>query len=96
MSLYLDLESLDDINRMTSPGLFLEMNRQKMIIFDKVQEMPELFPILRSEIDNDRRPGRSFLLGSDLFRLITRVRFPESYREYSNEVSFRWRMTAHL
>jgi predicted AAA+ superfamily ATPase len=34
------------------------------VVVDEVQRMPDLFPILRSLIDRDRRPGRFLLLGS--------------------------------
>ncbi len=34
------------------------------VVIDEAQRMPELFPILRVLIDQDRRPGRFLLLGS--------------------------------
>ena len=63
-SIYLDLESDLDIGLLAQPGLFLRENSNKRIIIDEVQRMPELFPLLRSVIDEDRRPGRFILLGS--------------------------------
>jgi len=62
--IYLDLESDIDLARLSDPGLFLRTNQAKTIIIDEVQNMPELFPLLRSLIDEDRRPGRFILLGS--------------------------------
>ena len=38
--------------------------KKKCIIIDEVQRMPNLFSILRSLVDQDRRPGRFLLLGS--------------------------------
>ena len=63
-SIYLDLESDLDMGLLSQPGLFLRENSNKRIILDEVQRMPELFPLLRSIIDEDRRPGRFILLGS--------------------------------
>lgn len=63
-SLYLDLESPRDLARLTDAESFLELQGGKLVVVDEVQRMPELFPILRSLIDRDRRPGRFLLLGS--------------------------------
>ncbi|MEQ9426118.1 MAG: ATP-binding protein [Cyclobacteriaceae bacterium] len=63
-SIYLDLESDLDLAKLFDPGLFLRTNKDKRIIIDEVQRMPELFPLLRSLIDDDRRSGRFILLGS--------------------------------
>lgn len=63
-SLYLDLERPSDQLRLSDPEFFLEKNAHKRIVIDEVQRMPELFPVLRSLVDADRRPGRFLLLGS--------------------------------
>lgn len=63
-TIYLDLESDIDLIKLTDPGIFLRSNKHRTIIIDEVQTMPELFPLLRSIIDEDRRPGRFVLLGS--------------------------------
>src|SRR5690554_3446609 len=62
--LYLDLQSVEDQNKLNEPRLFFEANRDAIICLDEIQLIPELFAILRSEIDRDRRPGRFILLGS--------------------------------
>lgn len=62
--LYLDLERNSDINKLSDPELFLAHHSEKTIILDEVHHMPELFPLLRSLIDEDRRPGRFVILGS--------------------------------
>lgn len=62
--LYLDLQNLDDLNKLQEPSLFFHANRGKTICIDEIQLMPELFSILRSVIDSDRKPGRFMLLGS--------------------------------
>lgn len=61
---YLDLESPRDIARLQDAELYFDRNRDKLIILDEIQRMPELFPVLRSIIDKHRVPGRFLLLGS--------------------------------
>jgi len=62
--IYLDLQNRDDIAKLSEPGLFFQANRQKTICLDEIQLIPEMFSILRSEIDLNRRPGKFILLGS--------------------------------
>lgn len=61
---YLDLEKIDDLRRISDPGLFFKDNRHKLIIVDEIQSRPDLFPEIRAEVDTDRRPGRFLILGS--------------------------------
>lgn len=63
-TVYLDLESDVGLSKLTDPGFFLRANADKTIILDEVQNLPELFPLLRAIIDEDNRPGRFVLLGS--------------------------------
>lgn len=63
-TLYLDLELMTDQNRLSDPETFLNYHRQKCIIIDEVQRMPQLFPLLRALVDMDRQPARFILLGS--------------------------------
>jgi predicted AAA+ superfamily ATPase len=62
--LYLDLQNLDDLNKLREPMLFFQANQDVTICLDEIQFAPELFSVLRSEIDRNRRPGRFILLGS--------------------------------
>jgi uncharacterized protein len=62
--LYLDLQNLDDLNKLREPMLFFQANQDVTICLDEIQLVPELFSVLRSEIDRNRRPGRFILLGS--------------------------------
>jgi predicted AAA+ superfamily ATPase len=63
-SIYLDLESPSDRNKLKSPEIFFNDNKNYCIVLDEIQRMPELFPILRSVIDKHRIPGRFIILGS--------------------------------
>ncbi len=63
--LYLDLEDDRDRSKLEAdPYFFLERHRDLCVILDEVQQMPNLFRVLRSLIDQNRRPGRFILLGS--------------------------------
>ncbi len=63
-SIYLDLESAQDLNRLQDPERYLSERQANLIIMDEIQRMPQLFPLLRSLIDRHRVPGRFILLGS--------------------------------
>jgi predicted AAA+ superfamily ATPase len=63
-TIYLDLESFADLNKLTDAEHYFLQRKDKLIIIDEVQRMPELFPLFRSVIDKDRRPSRFLLLGS--------------------------------
>jgi predicted AAA+ superfamily ATPase len=67
-ALYLDLESEQDLAKLSQPELYLADHQDKLVIFDEVHRLPGLFPILRGLIDKGRRTGlRSccyLLLGS--------------------------------
>jgi predicted AAA+ superfamily ATPase len=63
--LYLDLQNLDDLNKLREPMLFFKLIKMYNL-FDEIQLVPELISVLRSEIDRHRRPGRFICL--DLLR----------------------------
>ena len=69
-ALYLDLESPQDRAALGDGPLFLQAHADQLIILDEVQHTPELFSVLRGEIDRSRRPGRFVLLGSASFELL--------------------------
>ena len=61
---YIDIEFPEDALKLTDAALYLKRLENKTVIIDEVQRMPELFPILRSLIDQDNQAGRFILLGS--------------------------------
>ena len=69
-AIYLDLETPQARARLLNPELFFQANRQRLIVLDEVQHMPEIFSVLRGEIDHDRRNGRFLILGSASFQLL--------------------------
>lgn len=84
-AVYLDLERPSDLNKLSEPELYLSALADKLVILDEVQRVPGLFAILRSLVDENRKPGRFLLLGSaspDLLRqssesLAGRIRYHE-------------------
>ncbi|MDE0030629.1 MAG: ATP-binding protein [Deltaproteobacteria bacterium] len=63
-TLYLDLERPSHLSRLQDPETFLSLHRDKLVCIDEVQLRPDLFPLLRSLIDEDHRAGRFLILGS--------------------------------
>ncbi len=68
-AIYIDLEDyIERAGVMQNPKLFCEQHKDELIIFDEIQNTPELFPVLRGIIDRRRREGRDsgqfLLLGS--------------------------------
>jgi predicted AAA+ superfamily ATPase len=61
---YIDLENPRDELKLQDPVLFFEANEDKCVVIDEIQRKKELFPILRSMIDKNRRSARFILLGS--------------------------------
>lgn len=70
--LYLDLERQTDREKLTNdPTFFLSQFKDKCVVLDEIQFMPELFNELRGLVDEHRKPGRFIILGSaspDLIR----------------------------
>ena len=56
-SVYLDLESRIDLEKVRDINAFHDDNRTKLIILDEVQRLPEVFAQLRGIIDKERRKG---------------------------------------
>ena len=63
-SLYLDIELPADFNRLSNPQMLFEENKDRCVVIDEIQRMPELFSVIRAMIDRQRTPGRFIILGS--------------------------------
>ncbi len=57
-SVYLDLESWSDLEKVGDIVSFHQENRERLIILDEVQRLPEVFASLRGIIDKERRKGK--------------------------------------
>ena len=67
-AIYLDLESEQDLAKLSEPELYLADHLEQLVILDEIHRTPGLFPVLRGLIDRARRKGRRnglyLLLGS--------------------------------
>lgn len=65
---YLDLENLEDFQKLIDPVNYFELHSDKLVIIDEIQRYPNLFMSLRGVIDARRRErkgnGRFLVLGS--------------------------------
>lgn len=73
-AMYLDLEDRLDLQKVKDIQLFHAENREKLIILDEIQRLPEVFVPLRSIIDKERRKGNKagqfLFLGSASLELL--------------------------
>ena len=89
----LTLDRPSDLRKLDEAEFFLSRHADRLVCIDEVQLRPDLFPLLRALVDDDRRPGRFLILGSagrDLLRqssetLAGRIHYleltPFEYRE---------------
>jgi predicted AAA+ superfamily ATPase len=54
---YLDLERPSDLVKLADPELYLGRFADHLVILDEIQRLPNLFPVLRSLVDERRRTG---------------------------------------
>lgn len=66
----LDLERPADRAQISEPSIFFARLRDRLVVLDEVQNMPEIFSVLRPEIDAARHSGRFLLLGSASGKLL--------------------------
>lgn len=103
-AIYLDLQLPSERNKLNEPEIFFDNFRDRLICLDEIQTQPELFSILRVEIDRDRRPGRFIFLGSasrDLIKqtkesLAGRIAFLEMTPFLWCEISTRYSLSDYL
>ena len=60
---YYDLENPEDLARLADPMLVLKRHKG-LVIIDEIQQLPEIFPVLRVLVDRPRLPARFLILGS--------------------------------
>ena len=62
--IYLDLERPSDLVKLENTEWFFNANKGKLICIDEIQRKPELFPIIRSFVDEWNKNGCFLILGS--------------------------------
>ncbi len=70
-TVYLDLELPSDLRKLEDPEWFLTTQKGKLICLDEIQRKPELFPVIRSLVDEWDTNSSFLILGSasrDLLR----------------------------
>ena len=63
-ALYLDLEKPSDLNKLNEPEIFFNANHGRLICLDEIQRKPDLFPLIRSIVDENHDNGQLLVLGS--------------------------------
>jgi hypothetical protein len=67
-ALYLDLEDIQDRDKLSHAAVFLSAYEDRLVILDEIHRVPDLFLTLRGLIDQGRRKGKRYgrflLLGS--------------------------------
>jgi predicted AAA+ superfamily ATPase len=61
---YLDLERSSDLGKLDDPEWFLQNQKGNLVCIDEVQRKPELFPLIRSLVDEWGENGHFLVLGS--------------------------------
>lgn len=70
-TVYLDLENTADLDKLENPHLFFSQNKDKCLVIDEVQNKADLFPVIRSFVDQNKQKCNFIILGSarpDLLR----------------------------
>lgn len=70
-AVYLDLERPSDLQKLTDAEWFFTSQKDKLFCIDEIQRKPELFPLIRSLVDEWGQNGKMLILGSasrDLLR----------------------------
>jgi predicted AAA+ superfamily ATPase len=86
----LDLERPSDVQKLENAEWFLTSQRDKLICIDEIQRKPELFPLIRSLVDEWNRPGCFLILGS-----ANRELLKQSSESLAGRISYR-RLTPFL
>jgi predicted AAA+ superfamily ATPase len=63
-SIYLDMERPSDLQKLDDAEWFLSSQKTKLICIDEVQRKPDLFPLIRSLVDEWNKNASFLILGS--------------------------------
>lgn len=89
-SIYLDLERPSDLRKLDDAEWFLTSQKDKLICIDEIQRYPDLFPLIRSLVDDWNRSGCFLILGS-----ASRDLLKQSSESLAGRISFK-RLTPFL
>ncbi|NOZ94618.1 MAG: ATP-binding protein [Acidobacteria bacterium] len=60
----LDLERPSDLAKLQDSEAYFRLHREKLVCLDEIQRRPDLFPVLRSVVDEREGSGQFLILGS--------------------------------
>ncbi|MEN0004230.1 MAG: ATP-binding protein [Bacteroidota bacterium] len=83
-AVYLDLERPSDLAKLEEAEWFLQLQQGKLVCLDEIQRVPELFPLLRSLVDEAGRNGMYLILGS-----ASRELLQQSSESLAGRISFK-------
>jgi uncharacterized protein len=63
-TIYLDLEKPSTLELLDQPERYFQAHEDQCIVLDEIQNRPEIFPVMRAMIDQNRVPQRFIILGS--------------------------------
>ena len=63
-AVYLDLENPADRRRLDDPVAYFQSQRGRLVVLDEIHRVPEIFSVLRSEIDAGQARNRANFLYS--------------------------------
>ncbi|MBP6978424.1 MAG: ATP-binding protein [Bacteroidales bacterium] len=69
-TIYLDLEKPSQLEMLDQPERYFQSHLDDCLVLDEVQNKPDIFPVMRSMIDQKRVPQRFIILGSASPRLL--------------------------
>lgn len=69
-ALYLDMERPSDLRKLEDPELFFNVHTGKLIIIDEIQHRSDLFPVIRSFVDQSQKKSPIIVTGSASMDLI--------------------------
>jgi predicted AAA+ superfamily ATPase len=84
-ALYLDLERPSDLQKLADAEWFLSSQIDKLVCLDEIQRKPDLFPLLRSLVDESGRKGMYLILGS-----ASRDLLQQSSESLAGRISFKY------
>ncbi len=95
-SIYLDMERPSDQQKMENAEWFLSSQKGKLICIDEIQRAPELFPLMRSLVDEWGINGAFLVLGSASHELLMQTSESLAGRiSYKRLTPFLWDEIAH-
>lgn len=84
-NIYLDLEKPSDLQKLKDAEWFLSQQKGKLVCLDEIQRLPEVFPLIRSLVDEWGGNGHFLILGSASQELIK-----QSSESLAGRISFKY------